>query len=157
MTVLQFLRNQGYANAKVEIKVLESQKKNRIRIAIEADRGQEYVFGDVTFARKQRIFENEDIQKLVQVNKGEPYSPQKVQDTVEQINSFYGRKGYIDATVAYEPHLIENDEMYSVAFKIDEGAPYRVGLIKVLGNNRTQSKVILRETLLEPGNTFNTK
>ncbi len=155
MTILQFLRNQGYANAKVEIKVLESEKKNRIRIAIEADRGQEYSFGDITFTGNED-FNNEDIQELVQVKKGEPYSPQKVQDTVEAINSFYGRKGYIDATVAYEPHLIESDEMYSVAFKIDEGAPFRVGLIKVLGNNRTQSKVILRETLLEPGNTFNT-
>jgi len=62
MTVLQFLRNQGYANAKVEIKVLESQKKNRIRIAIEADRGQEYVFGMLllqeTKILKTKIFKN---------------------------------------------------------------------------------------------------
>lgn len=155
MNVLQFLRDQGYANSKVEILVKSSEKKNRIDIDIRANRGEKYTFGEINFVGN-KDFNNEEIQQLVLVKKGESYSPKKIQETVESINSFYGKKGYIDATVAYEPHLKESDESYSIQFKIDEGEPYRVGLIKVLGNNRTQSKVILRETLLEPGNTFNT-
>lgn len=155
MTVLQFLRNQGYANAKLEIVVKASEKKNRIDIDIRANRGEKYNFGEINFVGNND-FDNQTIAKLIEVKSGDAYSPKKVQDTVEKINAFYGKKGYIDATIAYEPHLKEIDESYSVQFKITEGTPYRVGLIKVLGNNRTQSKVILRETLLEPGTTFNT-
>lgn len=155
VTILQFLRNKGYANAKIEIVVQEASKPNRIMLVIKADRGNKYNFGDITFSGN-KDFNSEEIQNLVQIQPGQSYSPESVQETVDSINSFYGKKGYIDATVAYESHLKDNENTYSVAFKIDEGAPYRVGLIKVLGNNTTQNKVILRETLLEPGNTFNT-
>lgn len=155
MTLLQFLRNKGYANAKIVIEVLDTPKKNRIDLLVKADRGDLYEFGEIQFEGNKEL-ENEEIQKLISIQKGQPYSPKKVQDTVDQINSFYGKKGYIDATVAYEPRLEENENLYSVDLKITEGKPYKVGLIKVLGNNSTQSKVILRETLLEPGNTFNT-
>ena len=155
MTILQYLRNEGYANAKIEIEILEAEKKNRIMVVIHADRGEKFEFGDVSFSGNSD-FKNDDIEKLIMIKEGEAYSPQKVQETVEAINSFYGKKGYIDATVAYEPHLKTDNDTYSVHFKIEEGAPYKVGLIKVLGNNRTQNRVILHETLLEPGHTFNT-
>ena len=44
---------------------------------------------------------------------------------------------------------------YSLDFTIEEGEKYRVGLIKVFGNCSTETKVILNETLLIPGEIFN--
>lgn len=154
--ILEFLRDQGFANAKLEIDVTESEKNNRIGIDIKADKGEFFTIGSVTFSGNQD-FDNEVIQSKILIKEGDPYSPQKIQDTANAISEFYGKKGYIDASISYEPHLIEEQHAYSLNFIIDEGAPYKVGLIKIMGNNRTFSKVILRETHLEPGNVFDTK
>lgn len=154
--ILEFLRNEGYANAKVEISVLEAQKSDRISLLVKADKGDQFKIGSVTFSGNGD-FSNEIIEQKILVAQNEPYSPQKIQDTVTGLSEFYGKKGYIDASITYEPHLIEDQNSYALHFSIKEGSPYKVGLIKIMGNNRTIPKVILRETHLEPGNTFDTK
>ncbi len=154
--VLDFFRNEGYANAKVEIDVIDSDEENRIGIQVIADKGELFKVGSVTFEGNQE-FNDQEIESKILIAKGDPYSPKKIQDTVNAITEFYGKKGYIDVAITYEPHLIENENAYTLKFGIDEGAAYKVGLIKIMGNNHTISKVILRETHLEPGNTFDTK
>ena len=44
--------------------------------------------------------------------------------------------------------------MYDVALTIEEGKKFSVGLIRILGNTSTRKNVILRESLLVPGETF---
>lgn len=155
MNILQVLRDEGYANAKIELEAIETNKVNRIALNIVADKGEVFHFGEVSFDGNEK-FDAEAISKLIEIKAGEAYSPKKIQDTTASINKFYGQKGYIDAAVSYEPHLQADDNSFSVKFKIDEGEAFKVGLIKVMGNYRTKPKAILRETLLEPGGTFNT-
>lgn len=154
--ILEFLRDEGFANAKVEIDVVESEKNDHIGIIIKADKGEFFKVGEVSFAGN-KDFDDEMIKGKILLTQNAPYSPKNVQDTVNGLTDFYGKKGYIDAAITYEPHLIENENTYSIHFDISEGSPYKVGLIKIMGNNRTIPKVILRETHLEPGNTFDTK
>ncbi|MCH9632307.1 MAG: Outer membrane protein assembly factor BamA [Chlamydiae bacterium] len=154
--ILEFIRDEGYANAKIEIAVTESERNDRIGILIKADKGEFFTIGKVTFSGNED-FANEIVQKKLMVSETTPYSPKKIQDSANSLSEFYGKKGYIDASISYEPHLIEGENSYDLHFKIDEGAAFKVGLIKIIGNNRTFPKVILRETHLEPGNTFDTK
>lgn len=155
MTILRILQNEGYADASVEIRIEEAKKSNRINVVIIADKGNRYYFGDVTF-KGNKHFSDETISQLILVKKGEPYSPDKLQQSVSNITGFYGQKGYIDASVTYQPVLQEDEPIYSIHFSISEGSIYRVGKIKVLGNKSTQTKVILHESLLVPGEVFNT-
>ncbi len=154
--ILEFLRDEGYANAKIEIAVTESEKNDRIGILITAEKGDFFTIGTVTFTGNEDL-ENEFVEQKLLVGENTPYSPKKIQDSANALSDFYGKKGYIDASISYEPHLIEGENTYNLNFKIEEGAPYKVGLIKIIGNNRTFPKVILREAHLEPGNTFDTK
>ena len=154
--ILEFLRDEGYANAKVEIVVTESERNDRIGILIRADKGEFFTIGKVSFSGNED-FENELVTKKLSLSENTPYSPKKIQESANSLSDFYGKKGYIDASISYEPHLIEGENSYDIHFKIEEGAAYKVGLIKIIGNNRTFPKVILREAHLEPGNTFDTK
>lgn len=154
--VLEFLRDEGYANAKVDVIVTEIEKNNRIGILIKATKGDLFTINNVTFSGN-KDYTDEIIKNKLLISQNEPYSPKKMQETANSISDFYGKKGYIDASISYEPHLIEGQNTYDVHFKIEEGAAYKVGLIKIIGNNRTFPKVILREAHLEPGNTFDTK
>ncbi len=154
MQILNYLQNKGFADARVHVKVTEAEQCDRIIITITADRGELYTVGKLTFSGNT-IFCDDDIIKAFRICPGAPFSPEKVRDTVDSITHLYGRKGYIDANVDFTPKLEKGECVYSINFNIEEGKQYRVGLIKVLGNCSTQTRIILHETLLIPGEVFN--
>lgn len=153
-SILNFLQNQGYADAIVDIDINESPKPNRIVLTITAQRGELYTFGPVTF-EGNKIFCDEDIINRFMFNEGDSYSPDDIRETVKRITDYYGCRGYIDAVVDYEPSLDCETRTFSIKFHIEEGEKYHVGLVKIYGNCSTQTKVILHETLLIPGEVFN--
>jgi outer membrane protein insertion porin family len=152
--VLNFLQNEGFADAQVEIRVEEAKKANRINIVIDAQKGPRYYFGPITF-EGNTLFTDDQIASRLVAKEGCPYSPDVINETVKSLMNLYGKWGYIEAYVNYIPRLDPSGETFSVHFTIEEGEPFCVGLIKVFGNCVTQTKVILHETLLTPGETFN--
>lgn len=151
--IVNYLQNKGYADAKVDISIKEK-CKNKIELIISACKGELYRFGEICFEGNQ-LFGNADIQRLFSFGCGHPYSVEKIRQTISRITDLYGRRGYIDAAVDFEPALCLDSLSYSVKMKIEEGRQYRVGLIKVFGNCTTQASVILHESLLIPGQIFN--
>lgn len=153
--ILNYLHNQGYADATVDIKVEEAKQDNRIIIYITACKGSVYHVGNISIDG-YCLFTKEQIEDQFTFCAGGVYSPEKLRDTVDNITNLYGRRGYIDATVDHEPSLSDcEDCVYNLKFSIEEGDQFRVGLIKVFGNCQTQTKVILHETLVIPGEVFN--
>lgn len=154
LVITNYLQNEGFADAQVRIDVNESCKSNRIIVTITADRGEQYYFGSLSF-EGNCVLENNVIDNLFLVRPSDPYSPESIRETIELITDAYGRLGYIDASIDFEPKLVEGQNVYNVHFKIEEGEQYHVGLIKVFGNVITQTPVILHETLMIPGEVFN--
>lgn len=153
LTIINFLQNKGYADAKVYIRIKEAEKEGKIIIEITAERGAVFHFGKVTFHGNE-LFTDAEIERMFIARPDEVYSPEKLRQTAQNIKDLYGRKGYIEANVQYETKLVADRPIYNVEFLIEEGQQYKIGLIHVLGNSQTQSSVILRESLLVPGETF---
>jgi outer membrane protein insertion porin family len=154
LTIISFLQNRGYADARIDIQILEADSEGKIILKIVADKGPVYHFGTVTF-EGNRVFTDAEVESRFLVRPEGVYSPEKLRNTVQAIKEMYGRKGYIDAHVQYESILQENEPVFNVKFLIEEGEQYKIGLIHVFGNVQTQTSVILRESLLVPGETFN--
>lgn len=152
--ILNFLQNEGYADATVDLSVCEASQDNRIVITITAERGDVYSFSTISF-EGNHLFCDEEILGQFTFEEGDPFSPDDIRATVRRLSDFYGRHGYIDAVVDYETRLDCECHTYSIHFTIEEGEQYRVGLVKVFGNCSTQTNVILHETLLVPGEIFN--
>ena len=153
LTIINYFQNRGYADAKVDIRVLEGKSEGKIILEIDADRGVIYHFGKVTF-KGNNLFSCPEVDALFLARPGGVYSPEKLHKTAQYIKELYGRKGYIDAEAQYETELVADEPVYNVYFHIEEGQQYKIGLVRVFGNVQTQSNVILRESLLVPGETF---
>jgi outer membrane protein insertion porin family len=153
MTITQYLQNKGYADAKVKISVAQSPDAGKIVITVTANKGPIYHFGKIAF-NGNTLFTNEEVEKQFVARPGGIYSPQSLQMTVQNIQDLYGRKGYIEASVQYETKLSSDGDIYNVEFWISEGEQYKIGMIHVVGNAQTKAHVILRESLLVPGETF---
>lgn len=150
--IQQYLQNKGYADADVSISVEEG-CGNKINILITAEKGELYTVDKITF-NGNCIFDDDTIFSQFTFCPGDPYSPEKIRNTISALQELYGKRGYIDAFINFKPNL-ECDCSYSVDVEIDEGDQYCVGLIKVIGNCTTMTNVILHETLLTPGEVFN--
>lgn len=152
LIITDYLQNRGFADAIVKIESKPT-LDGRIVLSIIANKGKKYTFHTISFCGNT-IFPDKEIQKNILIKEGDLFSPEKFRTTLESLKDLYGQKGYIDANVQYTLELLENQTKYNVCFTIEEGKQYRVGLIKVLGNKKTQVKVILRESLLIPGDVF---
>ncbi len=156
MTIVNYLHNKGYADAKVDIELQEDPESQKLIINITAHRGSQYKVGDVQISGNS-IITTEQIQKKLAISSGDIYSPEKVRDASQAIKDLYGQKGHIDASVQSEAYLKENQSIFDLDFTIEEGEVYKIGLIHIFGNSSTKSNVILRESLLVPGETFDSR
>lgn len=156
MTIINFLHNKGYADATISIDIEDLDNTGKIAIIITAHRGPLYRFGTVQFDGNTLI-PYSDIEKHFLIKSGEIYSPEKLRETAQSIKDLYGQKGYIEANVQYETDLKENEPIFNVNFYLVEGDQFRVGLIHVFGNAQTNNNVILRESLLVPGEVFDSR
>lgn len=156
LQIINFFQNLGYADAMVDLCIEESSKGNKIVLVVNVDKGVRYTIGNMLL-EGNCLFSNEAIWDQFQFGMGSPYSPEKIRETVKAINDLYGVQGYIDTNVDLQLSLREGSPIYDVFVTIDEGEQYYVGLIKVFGNYTTQTRVILHESLLCPGEVFDNR
>ncbi len=154
MVVLNYLQNKGYADAEVDITIEETDACDRINVIITANRGELYTFGSIEVTG-QTLFTEEQILNKLTFDTGSPFSPDEVRLSEKNITNLYGKFGFINAFVTFEPSLDPDCNRYNLKLVIEEGNQHRSGRIKVIGNCITQTKVILHETLLIPGEIFN--
>lgn len=154
--IVNYLQNLGYADATVKIEIVDAPHfLERIHLHITADRGEIYRIGTICFEGNQ-LFSDDEIRCLFLISEGDVYSPDMIRKTGERIETLYGKKGYIDASCDYETKLeLDCGNTYSIHFSIEESDQFRVGMVKVFGNCTTETNVILHESLLTPGEVFN--
>ncbi|KPK32919.1 MAG: hypothetical protein AMS24_02775 [Chlamydiae bacterium SM23_39] len=155
MTIINYLNNKGYADAKVNI-FLKDYEKKRIIFEIVANKGPLYHFGKITFSGN-KLFSDKEIKKQILIKEKDIFSPDKIRYSIQSIKDLYGEKGYINTQVINETFLSETKNIYNVHFDIEEGDQFKIGLIHIIGNTHTNANVILRESLLVPGKVFNLK
>ncbi|SCA58446.1 hypothetical protein AB751O23_AC_00040 [Chlamydiales bacterium SCGC AB-751-O23] len=154
LKTVNYFQNLGYADVKIDIKIEDvPEKKEKIKVTIVVQKGDQYRVKEVGFTGNE-LYSDAVVKSLLVVEAKGVYSPQQVYKTAEKIRHLYGKKGYIDCAVSQAVELDSEERLFSVHFTIKEGSPYRVGLVKVFGNDRTKTSVILHETLINPGELF---
>ena len=152
--IMNYLQNRGFADAKVTIAAVPSCDPRWVEVHVHACREKRYVFGEITY-EGNCILSDEIIEKMIMAEEGECFSPEAIRDSIKNLQDAYGCKGYIEAIIDEDLNIREDEEVYDLHITIHEGEQYRVGLVKIFGNNYTQNRVVLHETLLCPGEIFN--
>lgn len=155
LTILTLLHEEGYLDAQVQSKILPVQNKDKITIDITVKKGEIYSLGTIQFVGNTVFTADEMLTKLKWKEK-DPFSQETLREKTKQLYLLYGSKGYVDVSINPESTLREKERVYDVRFVIDEKSQFRVGLIHVSGNTRTDASVILHESLLVPGEILNT-
>jgi outer membrane protein insertion porin family len=90
---------------------------------------------------------------------GDVFRPKGLTQDIEDLQDFYGARGYIDLTTSsrnLNVLKIPNTETgtMDLEFQIEEGQKSFIEKIEIRGNTKTKDKVIRRELAVSPGETF---
>jgi len=151
--VLDFYRTKGYLRVSSPGIRREPVGDGRVDLVIPINEGEKYTVKGVGFGRMS-VFDEEELYPVLTLQGGDPYNSRKMRADMTTIRSFYGSRGYADATVTPDirdagPNQVE------VIYRITEGQRFRVGAVNIQGNTKTQDRVIRREVPLKPDDNFN--
>ncbi|MEZ5314746.1 MAG: outer membrane protein assembly factor BamA [Chlamydiales bacterium] len=156
LKIINYLQNQGYADAIVDMSVKEAKVAKKIDLVIKVEKGICYKVGHINIEGNS-LFTHEKIYEVFAFSMKSPLSPEKIRSTIQAIRDLYGSYGYIDTDIDIQMVMRNDSPVYDLFIKIEEGLQYYVGLIRVFGNRSTQTKVILHESLLCPGEVFDNR
>jgi len=150
-----FYKEQGFLDVEIaEDKItFDYPKPGKLVITIRINEGRQYHIGDISFSGN-KIHPSTLLTLILKQKKGMVFRPSKLDKDVENIEDFYGRDGHLDTRVhaVRKPNLQTGD--IDIEYKVEESEKYQVESIKIEGNSKTKSTVILRELALGPGDVF---
>ena len=153
--VSEFYKERGYLDVNISEEDIELQypKPGKLLVSFKVDEGQQYSVGEVGISGNS-IFTVEEIRSSIRLEPGDTFVPSEVDQDRDNVQQFYGRRGYLDTTVRAirKPNL--DTRAIDLLFEIREGEKVLLDSIEVQGNTKTKSNVILRELALAPGDVF---
>ena len=147
-----YYRNRGYLRVNIEFR-RQPIEDGRIDLIGTVNEGTKYTVASVGFG-KMKIFKAEDLAQALTLNAGNGYSAKKMNADIRTIRSYYGSKGYADASVSPDIRNVTANSI-SIVYRVSEGGRFKVGRVTIEGNDKTQDRVIRRELSMKPGDFLN--
>ncbi|GAB5558772.1 MAG: outer membrane protein assembly factor BamA [Synoicihabitans sp.] len=150
-----FYREEGYLDVRIPPEKIEYNypKPGHLELVLHIEEGRQYRIGKIDISGTEMI-PAPLLRFALQQQSGMVFSPSKLDEDAAEIEKFYGRGGHLDArvTLLRIPNLETGD--IDLEYIVDEDIPYDVESVRIEGNTKTKSIVVLRELVLGPGETF---
>ena len=150
-----YLKN-GYADFRVVSAVAElTPDRQDFFLTFTMEEGARYRFGEIEVEARLRDLEPEGLQEVIELEVGEWYDADEVDETIDTLTEAVGTLGYAFVDVRPRIDRDRENKVIGVIFEIGEGPRVFVERIDITGNVRTLDKVIRREFRLVEGDAFN--
>ena len=152
-----YLKN-GYVDFRVVSAIAElTPNKKNFFVTFTIIEGERYKVSDVAVEVDIPELDKEDFLEIVETEKGEWYSSEDVDTSLDNITTLSGSLGY--AFVDVTPRIKRDPETKTlkVSYIVKEGKRVFVENIDIFGNRRTLDKVIRREFLISEGSPFSSE
>ena len=150
-------RNQGFLDVEIDASKVrfDYPKANRLVITFTIVEGRRYQVGDISITGNT-LHPVETLLPLLRLKTGDTFAPSAVERDQKALEDFIGKDGYVDARVRVvrKPNL--QTGAIDLEYQYSEGDKFFVESIRLEGNTKTKSVVILRELAIGPGEVFNT-
>lgn len=174
--LIDFYHDHGYIDFDIkDVKIVNPTPRSMV-IRFIVYEGAQYKLGSVKFTGN-KLFTTNDIAKGLkilhdaahvkakigpnglQMDIGDIFTPKGYSKDIEQVEDFYGSRGYIDVSQSarnLNVLRIPNTESgtMDLEFQIDEGQKSYIEKVEIRGNINTKDKVIRRELAVSPGEVF---
>lgn len=150
-----YYRELGYLDVEVPADQVsyDYPKSGKLVLTIKVNEGRQYKVGDIAITGNT-IIPTDQLLAVLRQTTGTLFSPSKIDRDVTALEDAYGKDGYIETRVQLvrKPNL--DTGAIDIEYRIRESEQFHVESIRVEGNTKTKSIVIIRELALGPGEVF---
>jgi len=159
--IVSVYKEKGYRDARVVSDSISYNKdKNTVDIKLKVEEGNKYYFGNIKFLGNS-VYSDQGLTKMLGIKKGDVYNGVLLQKRIEDktkpdandIKNLYQNSGYLFSTVNAVEVKTANDTI-DFEIRIMEGPMAYFNKITVVGNDKTNDKVIYRELRTLPGQKY---
>ncbi|MFV8268593.1 outer membrane protein assembly factor BamA [Flavobacterium sp. GT2N3] len=159
--VISVYKEKGYRDARIlSDSVTFDKEKNALAITINVEEGNKYYFGDIKFLGNT-VYTDQGLSQVLGVKKGETYNGVLLQKRIadaskpdgDDIDNLYKNSGYLFSNINAVEVRTANDTI-DFEIRITEGPIAYFNKITVVGNDKTNDRVIYRELRTKPGEKY---
>ena len=151
-----FYKNNGYYKVKINSSFAQIIDDKYFEIVFNIDAGQRYFFNELNLNLpvdyNSKDFEN--LNKLLNELKLKPYSLNRIENILDEIDDIALGKNYEFVSASYEEKIVNNNQI-NLDINLKDTEKFFVERINIYGNNITSEKVIRNKLLLDEGDPFN--
>ncbi|OYX85532.1 MAG: outer membrane protein assembly factor BamA [Flavobacteriales bacterium 32-34-25] len=159
--VIENYKEKGYRDARiVSDTVAYNKEKNTLAIKVNVEEGNKYFFGNIKFLGNS-VYPDQFLNRMIGIKKGETYNgvllekriADKTKPDGEDITNLYQNNGYLFSNINAVEVKTANDTI-DFEIRITEGPLAYFNHITVVGNDKTNDRVIYRELRTKPGEKY---
>lgn len=150
--------DKGYRDAKIVHDTVYKHDEKTVDIKITIDEGKQYYFRNITWVGNIK-YTAHVLDSILGIKKGDIYEQSVLDERLfmnqsgHDISSLYMDDGYLFFSVTPVEVNVENDSI-DLEMRIYEGKQARINKVSVVGNVKTNDRVIMREIRTRPGELF---
>ncbi len=144
----EYYRTLGYLDVRVTPELTWSTDHSRVKVTFHINEGPRYRIGKIEVVGN-KAYKSEQLIKLTSLREEQIYDRNVIQADMNTIRDWYGYRG--QRVAMRENYHQTAPGVVTVQYEVTEQPPARVGDIRLIGNTRTQDRVILRNIPLYPG------
>jgi outer membrane protein insertion porin family len=150
-----FYLNNGYFNVSINATFAKLINDNEFELIFNIDAKDKIYFGDINLELPLDFDKSnfEDIFKLFEKIKNEPYSINTIDKILDEIDLITSLEQYQFIKASVTENIVS--DKINLVFKIEETEKFYVERINILGNSITQENVIRNQLELDEGDPFN--
>lgn len=161
-SIVDKYKENGFRDARViSDTVAYNQKSNDVSIKINVEEGRKYYFGDIKYIGNT-VYSNPQLNQILGIKKGDVYNGVMLQERIANpqrpdgldITNMYQNNGYLFSNINPVEVRTYNDTI-DFEIRIVEGPIAYYNNITVVGNEKTNDRVIYREIRTRPGQKWN--
>ncbi len=161
VSIVEEYKSKGYRDARViSDTVIYDKKKKKLAVNIKVEEGRKYYFGNIKFIGNT-VYSDNDLRRMLGLNKGDVYNGVELAKRIadkskpdgDDITNLYQNTGYLFSNINPVEVRTANDSI-DFEIRINEGPIAYFNKISVVGNDKTNDKVIYRELRTKPGQKY---
>ena len=149
----EYYQSQGYYEVAVTPVTRNESGLGKIAITYVVSEGTRYYVRNISFEGNSKI-PTAKLREGLTLHSGQPILDTMKEADRKNLITKYNAIGCIDTQIMPEPRYTDELGVVDIVYQIQEGEPYIMGELKIIGNERTREKVVRREAWmagLNPG------
>lgn len=129
----------------------------RIAISLHVDEGQQYRLRQISFEDNKVIRNVQALRRLFPLKDGDIFSTAMVREGLDNLRRAYRELGYINFTSVPDTQIDEQTRTVSLVIDMDEGRPFYIRSVKVIGLENHDTDSALKQFSLERGRVYDSR